>query len=81
MNATEEELKEETELWLDRLRERIREKDGQVDQMENVTAYRDDTEHFLEEEEWINAYESVIYAWGILETLERLGKFEKPDTN
>jgi len=30
----------------------------------------------LEEEDFIRAWESVIYAWGILETLERLGKFE-----
>jgi len=43
---------------------------------ENVLAYRDDTKHFLEEEDYIRAWEAVIYAWGILETLERLGKFE-----
>ena len=62
MDKTQEKLKEETKKWLE--------------QMENVEAYRDDTRHFLEEEDYIRAWESVIYAWGILETLERLGKFD-----
>lgn len=79
MNETEQELREETELWLERLKDRIDEVDQEFDQMENVRAYRDDTEHFLENNEWINAYESVIYAWGILETLERLGKFKETE--
>jgi hypothetical protein len=47
--------------------------------MENVEAYRDDTYHFLEEKDFIRAWESVIYAWGILETLERLNLFEEKD--
>jgi len=76
MNETEEKLKQETEKWLEKLGDRLEGKDRDVDQMENVTAYRDDTSHFLEEEDYIRAWESVIYAWGILETLERLGKFE-----
>ena len=77
MNKTQEKLKEETEKWLKKLDERLEGKDRDVEQMENVLAYRDDTEHFLEEEDYIRAWEAVIYAWGILETLERLGKFEE----
>lgn len=76
MNETQEKLKQETEKWLERLEDRVKDKDESVEQMENVIAYRDDTSHFLEEEDYIRAWESVIYAWGILETLERLGKFE-----
>ncbi|MFQ3307856.1 MAG: hypothetical protein ACI977_000067 [Candidatus Nanohaloarchaea archaeon] len=75
MNKTQEKLKQETEKWLERLEGRLEDRDKDVEQMENVLAYRDDTSHFLEEEDYIRAWESVIYAWGILETLERLGKF------
>ncbi len=75
-NGTQEKLEEETQKWLGKLEERIEDRDDSVEQMENVLAYRDDTYHFLEEEDYIRAWESVVYAWGILETLERLGKFE-----
>ena len=76
MDDTQERLKKETNKWLERLEERLEDLNKDVDQMENVEAYRKDTYHFLEEEDFIRAWESVIYAWGILETLERLGKFE-----
>ncbi|PSH01695.1 MAG: DUF357 domain-containing protein [Nanohaloarchaea archaeon SW_10_44_10] len=78
MNETQKKLKSETEKWLEKLNSRIQKRDKSVEQMENVLAYRDDTEHFLEEEDFIRAWESVIYAWGILETLERLDKFNSP---
>ncbi|QGA80814.1 DUF357 domain-containing protein [Candidatus Nanohalobium constans] len=79
MNKTQEKLKEETEKWLEKLDDRLEGKDKDVEQMENVLAYRDDTIHFLEEEDYIRAWEAVIYAWGILETLERLGRFEETE--
>ena len=76
MDKTQEKLEEETKKWLEKLNDRIKDRDKSVEQMENVLAYRDDTTHFLEEEDYIRAWEAVIYAWGILETLERLGKFD-----
>ncbi len=76
MNKTQEKLEQETKKWLEKLEQRIEDRDSSVEQMENVLAYRDDTYHFLEEKDFIRAWEAVIYAWGILETLERLGKFE-----
>jgi hypothetical protein len=79
MNETQEKLEKETKKWLEKLDNRVKDRDNSVDQMENVLAYRDDTKHFLEEEDYIRAWESVIYAWGILETLERLGKFEEKE--
>jgi len=79
LDKTQENLKEETEKWLERLNDELEGLDRDVDQMENVLAYRDDTTHFLEEEDFIRAWEAVIYAWGILETLQRLGKFEDAD--
>ena len=79
MDKTQEKLKEETEKWLKKLEDRLEDRDSSVDQMENVEAYRDDTYHFLEEEDFIRAWEAIIYAWGILETLERLNYFEEKD--
>jgi hypothetical protein len=77
MDSTQEKLREETEKWLEKLEDSIEGKDKDVDQMENVLAYKEDTKHFLEQEDFIRAWESVIYAWGIFETLERLGKFDE----
>jgi hypothetical protein len=74
LNRTQEELKQETEKWLDKLDEELEELSEDVEQSENVFAYRDDTVHFLEQEDFVRAWEAVIYAWGILETLQRLGK-------
>jgi len=79
MNPTQEKLERETKKWLKKLEERVEKRDSKVEQMENVEAYRDDTRHFLEEKDFIRAWESVIYAWGILETFERLGKFKEKD--
>ncbi|AOV95374.1 hypothetical protein AQV86_05660 [Nanohaloarchaea archaeon SG9] len=79
MDKTQEKLKQETEKWLERLDEELEGLDRSVEQMENVLAYRDDTEHFLEQKDFVRAWEAVIYAWGILETLQRLGKFENAD--
>lgn len=76
MDKTQEKLEQETKKWLNKLEDRVEDRNEDVEQMENVIAYRDDTYHFLEEEDYIRAWESVIYAWGILETLERLGKFD-----
>ncbi len=76
MNDTREKLEEETRKWRDKLDDRLEYTDPEVDQMENVLAYRRDTEHFLDQEDYIRAFESVVYAWGILETLERLGKLD-----
>ena len=77
LDETQKKLKKETNKWLERLDEELEGLDRDVDQMENVLAYRDDTEHFLEEKDFIRAWEAVIYAWGILETLQRLEKFER----
>jgi len=74
LNRTQKELKQKTERWLDELDEELEELSENVEQSENVFAYRDDTVHFLEQEDFIRAWEAVIYAWGILETLQRLGK-------
>lgn len=80
MDETQQELEKQTLKWLERLDdslEELSEDEREVEQMENVYAYRDDTEHFLEEDDYVRAWESVVYAWGIFETLERLDKFNQ----
>jgi len=77
MDETQQKLEQETKKWLEKLESALDGKDKEVEQMENVLAYKEDTKHFLEEEDYVRAWESVIYAWGILETLERLGKFQE----
>lgn len=78
MNETDRKLEKETEKWLDKLNQKLEGLNTDLDEMDNVYAYRDDTKHFLEKNDYIRAWESIIYAWGIFETLERLGKFESP---
>jgi len=47
MDKTQEKLEQETKKWLEKLEQRIEDRDSSVEQMENVLAYRDDTYHFL----------------------------------
>jgi len=79
---TDEKLKSETEKWLAKLEERMantRLVKGSLESkvlgnaMENVSAYIKDCHHFLENKDYFNAFEAVIYAYGIWETLERCG--------
>ena len=77
MDETQQKLEQETKKWLEKLESALDGKDKEVEQMENVLAYKEDTKHFLDEEDYVRAWESVIYAWGILETLERIGKFQE----
>jgi len=41
--------------------------------LKNLDAYISDTRHFLDKNDSIRAFEAVVYAWGILETLEHAG--------
>lgn len=47
---------------------------GQYKSMtENMLAYVKDSRHFIEKDDWVRAFEAVIYAWGIYETCLRAG--------
>jgi hypothetical protein len=72
VNETQEELEDMTREWLDRLECRDRKLDYNESHTKNIEAYRKDAYHFLDQEDYVRAFEAVIYAWGILETLERL---------
>ena len=73
----EEELKQETEKWLKRIKAE-RKKIALVDDdkeniINNIDSYISDSEHFLQKNDLIRAFEAVTYAWGILETIKNLG--------
>ena len=84
-DATQEELKKETEKWLKRLEEATKEikPTGKLDEkilndlLKNMRAYISDCYHFMEKSEWVRAFEAVIYAWGIYESCLHLKLIEK----
>ena len=73
-----ESLKKETEKWLERLKNRIesiriiRDSPELRNCLENIEAYRRDSEYFIKKGDFLRGFEAVVYAWGILETCERL---------
>lgn len=77
MDKTARTLKEETEKWLEKIKkEKIEPKktSRELDeQITNIKAYISDCRHFLKEGDYVRAFEAVVYAWGILETCQRLG--------
>jgi len=78
MNPTDRELIAQTEKWLEKLRKerknvKVERPDkGLATAIENLDAYISDASHFIEKKDYIRAFEAVIYAWGILETLRWL---------
>ena len=72
----EDELKQQTEKMLKNIREkrkRVSFEDSKKDLLNNLDAYISDTQHFTDKNDAIRAFEAVVYAWGILETLEHVG--------
>jgi hypothetical protein len=84
--GTDEVLEQQTRKWLEKLEREaagIRPAPAKADparirnSIANVHAYIRDAQHFLEKGDMVRAFEAVIYAWGILETLQRLGLLEE----
>ena len=78
MSKIEENLKKETIKWLARLkkeRKTIHWNKEKVS-LENVDAYMADCQHFLETGNLIEAFEAVIYAYGLLDMLKFLGHIQ-----
>ncbi len=68
--------KELIEEWLTKLKKKV-EKVKSVDEkgkelLKNINAYIIDTEHFLEKEDYVKAWELVSFTWGLFEAGERL---------
>jgi hypothetical protein len=78
---TEDSLKRETTKWLAKLErdlKHVRSTGRLADEqfkeaMENIRAYISDCKYFSEEGDLINAFEAIVYAWAILETMQRCG--------
>ncbi len=83
MERIEETLEKETEKWLAKLEKERKSLRIVSDSpklrgvIKNLDAYISDTRHFLEKQDFVRAFEAVIYAWGILETCEHLGLIER----
>lgn len=76
-DKTEARLLIETEKWLERLKTRSLELAQDTketrEQLTNLRAYISDCSHFLENKDYVRAFEAIMFAWGIYETLQRLG--------
>lgn len=77
---TEEQLTSETEKWEEKLRTRLQDVEAVdeegADLLENARAYLQDVSHFKEQDDWVRAFEAVIWGWSWLEIGERLEKIE-----
>lgn len=77
INPTDRELIRQTKKWLSKLEKerkkiKVRKQSKRVkDSLKNLDAYISDAFHFLKEGDNIRAFEAVIYAWGILDTLRK----------
>ena len=87
MDPTQKDLKAETEKWLARLRKerpgvKIIAKEKALEKaareaLKNMDAYIKDTNYFMQKGDFIRAFEAVVWAWGILETMEHAGMVER----
>lgn len=70
----EEELREETKKWLERLNSRLKMISGDRNFLENIRAYEKDSRYFLEKGELVKAFECIVWAWAWLEIGLEVGK-------
>ena len=82
-SPTEARLEKEARKWLERIEESrkrvkiLREEKAVRSAIENMDSYIKDCRHWLSKGDLVLAFEAVVYAWGILETLERMGFLKK----
>jgi hypothetical protein len=65
-------LKEETEKWLVRAKEKREQLKSESAYMKNIDAYISDSEYFMKKGDMIRAFEAVVWAWAWMEILEEL---------
>jgi len=73
--------KELIEKWLAKLEKKLEKtkpvgKKGE-ELLKNIQAYVYDTNHFLKQGDYIKAWESISFAWGMFETGEELEALKK----
>lgn len=73
------EIKDETLKMIEKIKplvEKIEVKDKKGEEMlENMKAYIEDSKHFLGKENYLKAFEAIVWAWAILEICEDLDIF------
>jgi hypothetical protein len=72
--------KEEIEKWLVKIKKELKivkanDKKGK-EFLDNINAYVNDCEHFLEKREYVLSFESVVWAWAYLEISKDLKLLE-----
>ncbi len=81
MIDTKERLKDETRKWEKKLQTRLKDVDSAdedgAELLENARAYLNDVDHFRDQEDWVRAFEAVIWGWSWLEIGERLEKIKE----
>jgi hypothetical protein len=75
--SLEEELQGETLKWRERAESLFSEISGDIHFCENISAYLQDSEYFLDNEDLIRAFEAVVWAWAWMEIGLRLGLLQK----
>lgn len=68
----EKQLKEETEKWLAKAKEKRKQIKSDSPYLKNIDAYISDTEHFLSKGDLVHAFEAIVWAWAWMEILEEL---------
>jgi len=69
--SVEEELRNETLKWLERIEEKIKSVEARNEKgkefLKNINAYISDSRYFLEINDLVRAFECVVWAWAWLE--------------
>ena len=75
-NMIEQQLKEETEKWLTKAKERRKRIKSTSSHMKNIDAYISDSEYFMQKHDLIHAFEAIVWAWAWIEILEELKQLQ-----
>ncbi|WGI16782.1 DUF357 domain-containing protein [Methanonatronarchaeum sp. AMET-Sl] len=81
---TEQQLINETDKWQSKLKKRLKkvepaQKEGERF-IENITAYLKDSNHFIKQNDYVRAFECVIWGWAWLEIGEQYNYIKKTET-
>jgi len=76
MTNTQETLERETKKWLEKLEEQSKKIEildpKAKNEVVNIKSYLSDAKHFLEKKDFVRSFEAVVYAYGILDSLDRM---------
>lgn len=83
MSKLRENLKRETEKWLEKIKREINEVEADKAKgkefLKNIHAYISDSQHFLESGNLIESFEAIIWAYAYLEIGKEIGLINKKE--